>query len=278
MPGVGRVLVVIPTYNEADNIGAIVDRVRRAVPRGGRARRRRQQPRRHRGASPTTWPPPTRQVHVLHRPGKQGLGAAYLAGFAWARERRLRRRGRDGRRRLARPGGAAGAAGRPPADADVVLGSRWVRGGQVVNWPLRRLLLSRGGNLYARLRAGHARLGRHRRLPGCTGSTPWTRWTWTSVVLAGLLLPGGAVPAGAPGGAAGGGGADHVRRAGARRQQDEPVDRASRRCGGSPSGGCATAMRRGRHAGRRGRLRGPGRLAVARGRVMLEGHVGNRMG
>ena len=86
-PGVGRVLVIIPTYNEADNIRLIVDRVRARGAGGRRPDRRRQQPGRHRRASPTSWPPPTAQIHVLHRPGKQGLGAAYLAGFAWARER-----------------------------------------------------------------------------------------------------------------------------------------------------------------------------------------------
>ncbi len=81
------VLVVIPTYNEADNI----EPTRRAAARrgagGARPGRRRQQPGRHRRARRRRWPRPTRQVHVLHRAGKEGLGRAYLAGFGWGLER-----------------------------------------------------------------------------------------------------------------------------------------------------------------------------------------------
>ena len=93
------------------------------------------------------------QVHVLHRPGKQGLGAAYLAGFGWARERaydavvEMDADGSHAPEELPKLLDAL-------AEADVVLGSRWVRGGKVVNWPLHRLVLSRGGNLYTRLALG----------------------------------------------------------------------------------------------------------------------------
>jgi len=93
------------------------------------------------------------QVHVLHRAGKQGLGAAYLAGFAWALDRDYdvvvemdadgSHRAQDLPRLLARID-----------TADLVLGSRWVRGGKVVNWPLQRQLLSRGANLYTRVMLG----------------------------------------------------------------------------------------------------------------------------
>jgi dolichol-phosphate mannosyltransferase len=92
-------------------------------------------------------------VHVLHRPGKQGLGAAYLAGFAWAAERQydavveMDADGSHAPEELPRLLDAV-------RDADVVLGSRWVPGGKVVNWPFHRLLLSRGGNLYVRLALG----------------------------------------------------------------------------------------------------------------------------
>ena len=108
------------------------------------------------------------QVHVLHRAGKQGLGAAYLAGFGWALDARLRRRGRDGRRRLAPARAAARAARRRSSDADLVIGSRWVRGGAVVNWPLHRKVLSVGGNLYTRVLLGmpvHDATGGLPRLP-----------------------------------------------------------------------------------------------------------------
>lgn len=92
-------------------------------------------------------------VHVLHRSGKGGLGAAYLAGFAWALERdydvigEMDADGSHQPEQLPRLFQAL-------ADADVVIGSRWVPGGRVVNWPLTREALSRGGNLYVRLLLG----------------------------------------------------------------------------------------------------------------------------
>jgi cellulose synthase/poly-beta-1,6-N-acetylglucosamine synthase-like glycosyltransferase len=94
-----------------------------------------------------------RRVRVLHREEKYGIGPAYLAGFAWARTRRIgtvvqmdcdfSHDPRDLRRLLA-----------ASEDADLVLGSRYVRGGRVVNWPWWRRLISRGGSLYARLILG----------------------------------------------------------------------------------------------------------------------------
>ena len=94
------------------------------------------------------------QVHVLHRPGKQGLGAAYLAGFAWAHRARLRRRRGDGRRRVARPGGAAAAARRARrrrrrARLPLGHGRQGRRTGRCTG-----MLLSRSGNLYIRLALG----------------------------------------------------------------------------------------------------------------------------
>ncbi len=151
-PGVGRVLVIIPTYNEIDNIELIVGRVRKAVPEV------------HVLIADDSSPDGTGvladqiagsddHVHVLHRPGKQGLGAAYVAGFGWARER-----GYDAAVEMDADG--SHAPEELPAllnalrTADVALGSRWVRGGTVINWPLHRLVLSRGGNLYTRLALG----------------------------------------------------------------------------------------------------------------------------
>jgi len=151
-PGVGRVLVIIPTYNEAENVRIIVDRVRRAVasvdvliaddnsPDGT-------------GAIADELAGADTQIYVMHRAGKQGLGAAYLAGFAWAQDRgydavvEMDADGSHAPEELPRLLDALG-------EADVVLGSRWVRGGKVVNWPLYRLVLSRGGNLYTRLALG----------------------------------------------------------------------------------------------------------------------------
>jgi dolichol-phosphate mannosyltransferase len=151
-PGIGRVLVIVPTYNEAENLAAIVDRVRRAVgvahvliaddasPDGT-------------GAIADQLAADDAQVHVLHRPGKEGLGAAYLAGFAWAADRdfdvvvEMDADGSHAPEQLSRLLDAL-------VVADLVIGSRWVRGGEVVNWPVRRLVLSRGANLYTRLALG----------------------------------------------------------------------------------------------------------------------------
>jgi len=93
------------------------------------------------------------RVHVLHRPGKQGLGAAYVAGFGWAREHgyeavvEMDADGSHAPEELPRLLDAL-------SEADAVLGSRYVPGGTVVNWPTSRMLISRGGNLYVRMALG----------------------------------------------------------------------------------------------------------------------------
>ncbi len=149
-----RRLVVVPTYNEANTIELLLDRVRASVPTcevlvvddgspDGTGRL----------ADKVVGHDPC--VHVLHRAAKAGLGAAYLAGFAWGLDEGfdvLIEMDADGSHlpeqlpRLldALPG------------ADLVLGSRWVPGGRVVNWPRRREVLSRGANVYARLVLGIA--------------------------------------------------------------------------------------------------------------------------
>ena len=148
----GRVLVVVPTYNEAENLESIVARVRTAVPSA------------HVLVADDASPDGTGEladrlaaadpaVHVLHRSGKQGLGAAYIAGFRWALERdyavvvEMDADGSHQPEQLPRLLDAL-------RDADLVLGSRWVPGGDVVNWPSSRKILSRGGNTYARLALG----------------------------------------------------------------------------------------------------------------------------
>jgi dolichol-phosphate mannosyltransferase len=151
-PGLGRVLVVIPTYNEADNVTTIVGRVRRAAPAVDILVADDNSPD-GTGALADALARTDRHVHVLHRRGKEGLGAAYLAGFAWARER-----GYDAVVEMDADGSHAPedlpALLDAARDADVVIGSRWTSGARVVGWPLRRLLLSRCGNLYARLALG----------------------------------------------------------------------------------------------------------------------------
>lgn len=90
------------------------------------------------------------RIQVLHRAQKNGLGRAYLAGFDEGLKQGfellvemdadLSHRAED-----------LPALLKAAETADLVIGSRWVRGGAVQNWPLQRILLSRGGNLYARL-------------------------------------------------------------------------------------------------------------------------------
>ncbi|WP_460819371.1 polyprenol monophosphomannose synthase [Nocardioides korecus] len=143
-----RNLVVIPTYDEIDNLESIVTRTLRVhdtldvlvvdddSPDGT-------------GDLADELAARTGRVHVLHRAGKDGLGAAYLAGFAWALERdydTVVEMDADGSHQPEQLPHLYEAL----AGADLVLGSRWVRGGRVENWPLRRELLSRGGNWYTR--------------------------------------------------------------------------------------------------------------------------------
>ena len=148
----GRMVMVVPTYNEAANLASIVARTRAAVPEadllvvddgspdgtGGLADRLA-------AADP--------QVKVVHRTAKEGLGAAYLHGFGVALAEGYDVIGEmdaDGSHQPEQLPALLAAL----EDADLVLGSRWVPGGSVVNWPWRRQALSRGGNLYTRLLLG----------------------------------------------------------------------------------------------------------------------------
>jgi dolichol-phosphate mannosyltransferase len=94
------------------------------------------------------------QVHVLHRAGKEGLGRAYLDGFRWALERDYElvvEMDADGSHRAQDLPLLLAAAQEPSQRPDLVIGSRWVPGGAVVNWPWHRQLISRAGTAYARL-------------------------------------------------------------------------------------------------------------------------------
>ena len=151
-PQVGRVLVVIPTYNEADNIRIIVDRVRQATPAVDILIADDNSPD-GTGAIADELAAADPAVQVMHRAGKQGLGAAYIAGFHWGIER-----GYDAVVEM-----DADGSHQPEqlpllldalAEADAVIGSRYVRGGKVVNWPVSRQLISKIGNLYVRVVLG----------------------------------------------------------------------------------------------------------------------------
>jgi dolichol-phosphate mannosyltransferase len=145
-------LVIIPTYNEADNVRIIVDRLRRAVPAVDVLIADDNSPD-GTGEIADELAAADDHVHVLHRRGKEGLGAAYLAGFDWARDA-----GYDAVVEMDADGSHAPEE-LPKlldalTDADAVLGSRWVPGGKVMNWPVSRHVISRTGNLYTRLALG----------------------------------------------------------------------------------------------------------------------------
>jgi dolichol-phosphate mannosyltransferase len=148
----GQVLVVIPTYNERENLGPIVARLHEALPEA------------HALVVDDGSPDGTGQlademaaaddrVHVMHRTEKAGLGAAYVAGFGWALDRdygvivEMDADGSHAPEDLPRLLDAL-------TDADLALGSRYVPGGRVVNWPKYRELISRGGGLYSRIALG----------------------------------------------------------------------------------------------------------------------------
>ena len=145
----GKILVIIPTYNEIENIARITGRVRASVPEA------------HILVADDNSPDGTGQaadelaagdpnLQVLHRKGKEGLGAAYLAGFRWGIDNGydvLVEMDADGSHQPEQLPRLLTAL----READLVLGSRWVTGGSVVNWPKSREFLSRGGSTYSRL-------------------------------------------------------------------------------------------------------------------------------
>jgi dolichol-phosphate mannosyltransferase len=151
-PGIGRVLVIIPTYNEAENLRLITERVRRSVPSVDILVADDNSPD-GTGAIADELAASDDHIFVLHRPGKQGLGAAYVAGFGWAKDK-----GYDVVVEMDADGSHAPEELPKLLDTlrgvDVVLGTRYVPGGSVHNWPLHRLALSRGGNLYIRMALG----------------------------------------------------------------------------------------------------------------------------
>ena len=144
--------MIIPTYNERENLPPILDRVRSAVPDvdvlvvddgspDGT------------GEVADKYAANDSQIQVLHRDRKAGLGAAYVAGFRYglsAGYEVLVEMDADGSHAPEQLPRLLAAL----AHSDLVLGSRWVPGGQVLNWPRSRMLLSRGGNLYTRVALG----------------------------------------------------------------------------------------------------------------------------
>ena len=148
----GRIVMVVPTYNEAANLPWIVGRLRSAVPRADVLVVDDGSPD-GTGEVAEELAAEDPQVSVVHRTQKAGLGAAYLHGFAVALERGYDVVGEmdaDGSHQPEQLPRLLDAL----RDADLVIGSRWVPGGSVVNWPWTRKALSVGGNIYARVALG----------------------------------------------------------------------------------------------------------------------------
>jgi dolichol-phosphate mannosyltransferase len=145
-------LVIVPTYNEAENIGRICERTLAAAPHAqilvvddgspdGT------------GDLVQGMADVDNRIALLRRPGKAGLGAAYIAGFRYALEhgyRRVIEMDADGSHPPERIPTMIGV-GDASAGVGCVIGSRWVTGGSVVNWPLSREIISRAGSMYARV-------------------------------------------------------------------------------------------------------------------------------
>jgi dolichol-phosphate mannosyltransferase len=146
------VLVIIPTYQERENIESIVARVLVSVPAADVLVVDDGSPD-GTGELAAGLAAADARVHLLQRAVKDGLGAAYIAGFDWGLARgyavfvEMDADGSHAPEQLPRLLAGLG-------HADAVLGSRWVPGGSVVNWPRRRKLLSLGGNLYTRWALG----------------------------------------------------------------------------------------------------------------------------
>lgn len=148
-----KTLVIIPTYNELENLPLIVGRVIKAQPQvdvlvvddnspDGTGDRADELAAEH------------PQVHVLHREGKGGLCGAYVAGFQWGLERDytvLCEMDADGSHAPEQLHLLLAAI---DDGADLVIGSRYIPGGKVKNWPKKRWILSKGGNLYISLALG----------------------------------------------------------------------------------------------------------------------------
>jgi dolichol-phosphate mannosyltransferase len=147
-----KTIVIVPTYNEAEGIVSMLDALMSEAPDAevlvvddnspdGTAR------------LVTAHPEYRRRLHLLSRLQKDGLGAAYRAGFSWALAGSydaIVQMDAD----LSHPPDRVPALLSALEHADVAIGSRYVRGGAVRNWPLRRRVISRGGNLYVRLVLG----------------------------------------------------------------------------------------------------------------------------
>ena len=148
-----RVLTVIPTYNEKENLPVVVERLRKAAPEVDILVVDDNSPD-GTGQIADELSAKDSQIHVLHRTVKDGLGGAYLAGFDWglaAGYDILIEMDADCSHQ---PEQLPSLVRAVEAGADLAIGSRYVPGGKTKNWPAHRQILSRGANLYTRLILG----------------------------------------------------------------------------------------------------------------------------
>lgn len=147
-----KALICIPTFNEREALPGILDRTRQAAPDANILVIDDNSPD-GTGAYADERAQADSHIHVLHRKTKDGLGRAYLAGFKWAIDEKYTHvceMDADGSHRPEHLPELLERADEPDKP-DLVIGSRWVDGGEVVNWPMHRELLSRAGNLYIKL-------------------------------------------------------------------------------------------------------------------------------
>jgi dolichol-phosphate mannosyltransferase len=148
----GRTVIVMPTYNERQNLEIIAGRVRESIPAADLLVVDDNSPD-GTGDLADKLAETDQHIQVMHRTEKAGLGRAYVAGFSWALERGydvIVEMDADGSHRPEDLPSLLAAL----ADADAVIGSRYVPGGTVVNWPKSREFLSRGANIYNRVMLG----------------------------------------------------------------------------------------------------------------------------
>ena len=152
VPSAGRIVIIMPTYNERQNLESVKGRVRAALPAADLLVVDDNSPD-GTGDLADKLAETDPHVQVMHRTEKAGLGKAYIAGFGWALERGydvVIEMDADGSHQPEHlPGLVAALDG-----ADLSIGSRWVPGGKVVNWPKTREALSRAANIYTRIMLG----------------------------------------------------------------------------------------------------------------------------
>lgn len=147
-----KALIIIPTYNERENIESLLERIFAYVPSAEVLIVDDNSPD-GTGAIADQAAARDPRVHVMHRAGKQGLGSAYVAGFRYALERdyeAIFEMDAD----FSHNPESLPVFLRELENADLVLGSRYLNGVTVVNWPIKRLILSYSANTYSRIITG----------------------------------------------------------------------------------------------------------------------------